>query len=56
MKTTGRSSRYDEVEQDPSIPFIKDIKKDIDVISTHYNEAQSIDIKKKMIQEILNSI
>jgi hypothetical protein len=56
MKTTGRASRYDEIEQNPSIPFIADIKKDMDVIDLHYNKKTSIDIKKKMIQSILDSI
>ena len=56
MKLTGRASRYDEVEQDPSIPFINDIKKDMDVINTHYTILECIDIKKKMIQTILDSI
>tara|TARA_R110000822_G_scaffold161_3_gene735 strand:- start:5781 stop:5954 length:174 start_codon:yes stop_codon:yes gene_type:complete len=56
MKTTGRASDYDEVEQDPSIPFIKDIKKDMISIKSHYDDATSIIIKKKMIREILNTI
>ena len=56
MKTTGRASSYDKVEQEPSIPFVKDIKKDMDVISTHYNKSVAIHIKKKMMQAILDSI
>tara|TARA_R110000822_G_scaffold279691_1_gene401403 strand:- start:365 stop:535 length:171 start_codon:yes stop_codon:yes gene_type:complete len=56
MKTMGRASRYDEIEQEPSTPFIEDIKKDILSINDHYSHNQSIEIKKKMIQEILNSM
>lgn len=56
MKLTGRASRYDEIQQDPSIPFIKDVKKDMDVINNHYTILECIDIKKKMIQTILDSI
>ena len=56
MKLTGRASIYDEIQQDPSIPFIKDIKKDMDVIGTHYTITEANDIKKKMIQTILDTI
>ena len=56
MKTTGKASIYDEIEHNPSLPFLKDIKKDMDIIADHYSVLQANQIKKEMIQAILDTI
>ena len=56
MKTTGRYSAHEEVERNPSEPFLNDLKKDIDVIDLHYNKKQGNEIKKNMIKLLLDNI
>ena len=45
MKSTGRFSRHEEIENNPSEPFLKDIRKDIKSIDKHYLSKTAIQIK-----------
>jgi hypothetical protein len=56
MKTTGRWSEHEELEQTPEKPFLEDINNDIARIDKHYNKATAADIKKKMCAAILANI
>ena len=56
MKYTGRYSAHEEVENNPEKPFLEDLKKDINKIDTYYSKRGSKEIKKKMIEFILNSL
>ena len=54
MKITGRESRHEEISEDPSIPFTKDLEKDLDIIDLHYGEKEALKIRIKMIAKISN--
>jgi hypothetical protein len=56
MKTTGRYSEHEEIERNPSEPFLNDIRQDIKLIDASYLKSIGNDIKKKIINELLNSI
>lgn len=56
MKSTGKYSEHEEVELNPEKPFLKDLKKDLDAINLHYNKKTSLEVKKKMIELILNDL
>jgi hypothetical protein len=56
MKTTGRYSEFEVIETDPSKPFLNDLAKDLKKIDEYYLKKTSTEIKKKMIELILESI
>tara|TARA_R110002095_G_scaffold193603_1_gene171903 strand:+ start:31622 stop:31786 length:165 start_codon:yes stop_codon:yes gene_type:complete len=54
MVTTGRYSKHEDTK--PEEPFLNDIKSDIKLIDASYLKTIGNDIKKKIINELLNSI
>ena len=56
MKTTGRYSKYEELERNPEKPFLEDIHKDLECIDKCFNTKTAMDIKKKMCAIILGNI
>lgn len=56
MKTTGRYSEFEEIENSPERPFLNDLAEDIKKIDEYYNKKTSTEIKKKMIAFILGNI
>jgi hypothetical protein len=56
MKTTGRWSEHEEIEQAPEKPFLRDIDKDLKQINEYYNAKTAKLIKQKMIARILDNI
>ena len=56
MRTTGRASIYDEVEQNPSRSFLIDMKKDIKRMEEQYTAKEVLQIKKDLIKQITESL
>ena len=56
MKTTGRYSKFEEIEDAPEKPFLNDLKKDLKKIDKYYSQKIGNEIKKAMINEILKEI
>lgn len=56
MKTTGRTSYFQELEENPQKPFLEDIRKDIIRIDHLFSQKDAKAIKKSMIKELLDSI
>lgn len=56
MKTTGRYSEFEGIENAPEKPFLEDLKKDLKKIDKCYSQKIGNEIKKAMINEILNYI
>ena len=56
MKTMPRESRHQELTENPSKPFIKDILIDLDIINTQFNSRDALKIKLEMVESITNEI
>lgn len=56
MKTTGRYSEFEEVETNPSEPFLKDLNSDLEKINKYFKRSESLKIKIEMIEAITNNI
>lgn len=56
MKTTGRASKYDKINDNPEKPYLKDLKRDINTIDTYHTPKEAKMIKKVLINELLNSL
>lgn len=56
MKSTGRYSEHEEIEMNPEKPFLNDIEKDLNNINKHYNLKTAKEIKKKMVEKILQDL
>lgn len=56
MKSTGKSNSFDKLEQNPSNSFIKDLERDLDNIEMYYIPKEQKQIKKEMIQTILDTL
>ena len=56
MKSTGRYSEHEETEINPAKPFLEDIQKDMDRIDKYYTQKEGNEIRKKMINKILENI
>jgi len=56
MKTTGRASKYDKLEDDPQEPFLKDIRNDLKRINQYFDFRSAKSIKLAIIDTILKDI
>ena len=56
MKSTGRVNSFDKLENKPQKPFLTDLKKDLKSIDKCFTKKEANEIKKLLINEILNSI
>lgn len=56
MKSTGRYSEHEELDNNPEKPFLKDIEKDLATINKHYISKTAKEIKKKMVELILKDL
>jgi len=56
MKSTGRYSGHEEIEMNPSKPFLNDLNKDLYSIDKHYQRTTALNIKMEMIEAITKNI
>lgn len=56
MRSLGRYDKFDVLEQEPSKPFLEDLKTDLKNIDNYNTPQEAKQIKKEMIEEILKSI
>ena len=56
MKTTGSNTKYDNLEMNPEIPFLKDLANDLRIIDKQFSKQEASEIKKKMVAFIISNI
>ena len=56
MMITGRSDYYDKINENPSVPFLKDLANDLSKINKSYDKKQALKIKAEMIQLISKNL
>ena len=56
MKSTGRINYFDTLENEPEKPFLIDLEKDLQQIDKSFIKKDAKEIKKLLINKIVNSL